>query len=158
MQSARGHKTRLLVGIAMSGAAFMTPLIATATVTPNLSPNVGSAHVLWTKDHYTSDAQTDPNQLLYHGGTVETKPAVYLVFWGLRMGQGILGHGGLVHLHEPDCGNLPTRFLRLRRREFVGRGTDAVLPGRGDRLGRLQRSSRRAVRSEPIKHVEGHLG
>ncbi len=80
--------TRLLVGMGMSGAALMTPWLASATVTPNISPNVGSAHVLWTRDKYTSDAQTDPNQLLYHGGTVETKPAVYLVFWGPEWASG----------------------------------------------------------------------
>src|SRR4029077_4019459 len=88
MYRTRGHTTRLLVGIATGATALMTPLIATATVTPNLSPNVGSAHVLWTRDQYTSDAQTDPNQLLYHGGTVETKPAVYLVFWGPQWASG----------------------------------------------------------------------
>jgi hypothetical protein len=88
MDGTRSHTLRLLVGIATAGAALMTPLIASATVTPNLSPNVGSAHILWTRDHYTSDAQTDPNQLLYHGGTVETKPAVYLVFWGPEWAKG----------------------------------------------------------------------
>lgn len=88
MHSTRSHTIRLLVGIATGAAALMTPLIASATVTPNLSPNVGSAHILWTKDHYTSDAQTDPNQLLYHGGTVETKPAVYLIFWGPEWANG----------------------------------------------------------------------
>jgi hypothetical protein len=88
MYSTRSHTTRLVVGIATGAAALMTPLIASATVTPDLSPNVGSAHILWTKGHYTSDAQTDPNQLLYHGGTVETKPAVYLVFWGPEWANG----------------------------------------------------------------------
>src|ERR1700693_2364961 len=97
MHSSRGHTTRFLLGIAMSGAALMPPLIATATVTPNLSPNVGSAHILWTKDHYTSDAQTDPNQLLYHGGTVETKPAVYLVFWGPEWANGFSFTAGGYH-------------------------------------------------------------
>jgi len=88
MHGNRSHIPRLLVGIATATTALMTPLIASATVTPNLSPNVGSAHVLWTKDHYTSDAQTDPNQLLYHGGTVETKPAVYMIFWGPEWANG----------------------------------------------------------------------
>jgi hypothetical protein len=87
------HKTSsraaaLMVAIAVGGASLITPLIASATVTPNLSPNVGSVHILWTKDKYTSDAQTNANQLIYHGGAVETKPAVYLVFWGPEWAKG----------------------------------------------------------------------
>ena len=88
MHGTRGHTIRLLIGILAAATALITPLIASATVTPNLSPNVGSAHVLWTKAQYTSDAQTDPNQLLYHGGAVETKPAVYLIFWGPEWSKG----------------------------------------------------------------------
>jgi hypothetical protein len=71
--------------LALAGAVVATLGISpavSADVVSDLSPNVGSVHVLWTKDHYTSDAQTNPNQLIYHGGLVETTPAVYLVFWG----------------------------------------------------------------------------
>ena len=80
----RGRAAVAAISGALAGlfAIAGSPLAASADVVSDLSPNVGSVHVLWTKDHYQSDAQTNPNQLLYHGGAVETRPAVYLVFWG----------------------------------------------------------------------------
>src|ERR1700686_2584982 len=88
MRRTSSRVAALMVGIAVGGASLITPLIASATVTPNLSPNVGSVHILWTKEKDTSDAQTNANQLIYHGGAVETKPAVYLVFWGPEWANG----------------------------------------------------------------------
>lgn len=74
--------TRRLLVAAAAAALAALPAGAAADVTSDLSPTVGSLHVLWTAGHYRSDAQANPNQLLYHGGLVETDPAVYLVFWG----------------------------------------------------------------------------
>ena len=69
----------LLLANPVSGAADVTSVIP---VNDGLPTNVGSAHILWQKSHYVSQAQANPNQLLYHGGAVETTPSVYLVFWG----------------------------------------------------------------------------
>ena len=84
-------------GSVLAAILLLAPTTA-ADVTSDLPTNVGSAHVLWTKDHYTSDAQTNQNQLIYHGGTVETKPAVYLVFWGPEWAQGFsTNYGGFTY-------------------------------------------------------------
>jgi hypothetical protein len=69
----------LLVANPVTGAADVTSVIP---ANDGLPTNVGSAHVFWQKGHYTSQAQLNQDQLLYHGGTVETTPAVYFVFWG----------------------------------------------------------------------------
>lgn len=80
---------RLVAGaVASLGGMFLLTSTASAAVTSDLPINVGSAHILWTKDHYTSDATLDANQLIYHGGAVETTPAVYLVFWGPEWSTG----------------------------------------------------------------------
>ena len=80
---------RLVAGAAASlGSVFLLTSTAAAAVTSDLPVNVGSAHILWTKDHYTSDATLDANQLIYHGGAVETTPAVYLIFWGPEWSTG----------------------------------------------------------------------
>ena len=78
MQSALRRAAIALAGV----AALASPQAAMAGVVSDLSPEVGSVHILWTHDHYKSDAQFNANQLIYHGGAVETRPAVYLVFWG----------------------------------------------------------------------------
>src|SRR2546421_10381095 len=95
------RRTRLtLLAAALTSllAALAAPASASAGVVSDLPVNVGSAHVLWQKAHSHSDAQTNPNQLLYHGGAVETKPAVYLVFWGPAWQSGFTAsHGGFTY-------------------------------------------------------------
>jgi hypothetical protein len=138
VKTTRSHALRLGVGIATVATAVLTPLVASATVTPNLSPNVGSAHILWTANHYTSDAQTDPNQLIYHGGTVETKPVVYLVFWGPEWANGFSVPVGAY--------TYTNRTAESYLRDFFGG------------VGELQRRARGAVCAEPLEHAEGNVG
>lgn len=84
--------------ISLVGSLVLLSSTVSATVTSDLPMNVGSAHILWTKDHYKSDATLDQNQLVYHGGAVETKPSVYLVFWGPEWSNGFsIDHGGFTY-------------------------------------------------------------
>ena len=89
MKSTRSHALRLGSGIATVATALMTPLDRLGDGHPQpLAQRRVRSHPVDEATQYTSDAQTDPNQLLYHGGTVETKPAVYLVFWGPEWASG----------------------------------------------------------------------
>src|ERR1700716_741034 len=48
-----------------------------------LPRTVNGKHVMWGAGQgYPSTEQISANNLIYHGGTVETVPAVYLVYWG----------------------------------------------------------------------------
>jgi hypothetical protein len=54
-----------------------------------LPANVGAKHVMWGMGQgYPTAQQVSANNLIYHGGLVETVPAVYLVYWGTEWQQG----------------------------------------------------------------------
>src|SRR5207253_1659076 len=71
----------VLIGIVV----FSAPAAEAST----LPPVVNAKHVMWgTGQGYPSAAQVAPNNLIYHGGLVETTPSVYLVYWGPEWQQG----------------------------------------------------------------------
>jgi hypothetical protein len=54
-----------------------------------LPTQVGAKHVMWAKGQgYPTAQQVSANNLIYHGGLVETVPSVYLVYWGPEWQQG----------------------------------------------------------------------
>ncbi|TMC54818.1 MAG: hypothetical protein E6J20_02495 [Chloroflexi bacterium] len=71
----------VLIGIFM----FSSPVAEASS----LPVTVNGKHVMWGKGQgYPSAAQIAPNNLIYHGGLVETTPSVYLVYWGTEWQQG----------------------------------------------------------------------
>lgn len=51
--------------------------------------NVNGKHVMWGMGQgYPTAQQVSSNNLIYHGGLVETVPSVYLVYWGAEWQQG----------------------------------------------------------------------
>ncbi len=114
-------------------------------------------HFFWAPGQNPSGTVADStaNDLIYHGGNagagaigVETTPAVYLVYWGPRVGGGLHDRRhrrkALLEQDAPDVSQL---VLRRRRRERVGGRPDAVLPERAPRLDELRR--RLGLRHEP---------
>ena len=58
-------------------------------VASGLTTHVGAKHVMWAKGQgYPTAQQVSANNLIYHGGLVETVPSVYLVYWGTEWQQG----------------------------------------------------------------------
>lgn len=54
-----------------------------------LPTHVGGKHVMWGQGQgYPAAQQVSANNLIYHGGLVETVPSVYLVYWGTEWQQG----------------------------------------------------------------------
>ena len=54
-----------------------------------LPRTVNGKHVMWGAGQgYPATDQISANNLIYHGGTVETVPAVYLVYWGTEWQAG----------------------------------------------------------------------
>ena len=66
--------------------ARATGLTASIGSQPVQAPlNVNGRHVFWPSNVNTGSATVSPstyNNLIYHGGAVETAPKVYVVFWG----------------------------------------------------------------------------
>jgi hypothetical protein len=64
-----------------------------------LPRTVHGKHVMWAADQgYPSPDQASASNLIYHGGTVQTVPAVYIVYWGTEWEQGFTAtHGAFTH-------------------------------------------------------------
>ena len=52
---------------------------AAGSASGGLSPTLNGIHVMWPQGVASAPS---PNNLIYHGGLVETTPAVYAVYWG----------------------------------------------------------------------------
>lgn len=78
----------LVAGLAtLLGALAANPVAARAG--SGLPPVVGGKHVMWGMGQgYPSTKEASANNLIYHGGLVETKPAVYIVYWGTEWQAG----------------------------------------------------------------------
>jgi hypothetical protein len=90
--------------IAALGIALGTALsTAGAGQAGSLPTTIGGRHMMWTVGQgATPDPQSTANQLIGHGGLVETKPAVYIVYWGTEWKNGFkVTHAG----HTYNQGN-----------------------------------------------------
>ena len=63
---------------------------------------VNGKHMMWGMGQgYPSTQQASANNLIYHGGLVETTPAVYLVYWGPAWQSGFsFTHGGYTYSNK----------------------------------------------------------
>jgi hypothetical protein len=78
----------LAVLTAALGVLVLSPPVAQASVA-GLPPVVNAKHVMWGAGQgYPSTQQASTDNLIYHGGLVETVPAVYIVYWGPEWQQG----------------------------------------------------------------------
>jgi hypothetical protein len=63
--------------------------LSPAQAATSLPANVGGKHVMWGAGQgYPSTQQASTDNLIYHGGLVQTVPAVYIVYWGPEWQQG----------------------------------------------------------------------
>ncbi len=76
------------------GAALLLAAGPSNALAGDLPTTVGAAHILWGQGHYNSDAQFNQDQMIYHGGAVETTQAVYLVYWGPKWKDGFSATAG----------------------------------------------------------------
>jgi hypothetical protein len=68
----------------------------------DLPVTINGKHVMWgIGQGYPSTSQTSPNNLIYHGGLVETTPAVYLIYWGPEWQSGFsFQHNGFTYTNK----------------------------------------------------------
>jgi serine protease len=68
--------------IAFSALAALGALVlsgSAGSADTGLSPTLNGIHVMWQQGAASAPS---PNNLIYHGGLVETTPSTYLVYWG----------------------------------------------------------------------------
>jgi hypothetical protein len=75
-----------LVGLFVSSSVLMAA---------GLPRVVNGKHVMWGRGQgYPAAEQASANNLIYHGGPVETAPAVFIVYWGTQWQDGFtISHG-----------------------------------------------------------------
>jgi hypothetical protein len=101
-------RARLLFGIAAALAAIVATGSA-GSASAGLSPVLNSIHVMWQNGAATAPS-TD--NLIYHGGLVETKPAVYLVYWGPTWQSGFSRQAGGFSYTNKTVANYLNAFFR----------------------------------------------
>jgi hypothetical protein len=82
-----------LVALVLSvGAVIVT---SPSVFAAGLPTTVHGKHVMWAADQgYPSTDQVSPNNLIYHGGTVQTVPSVFIVYWGTEWQSGFTATHG----------------------------------------------------------------
>lgn len=88
--------------VAVAALAAGTFTMARGTHADSLPVLVNGNHVMWGAGQgYPSTSQASANNLIYHGGLVETTPAVYIVYWGSAWKDGFsFQHGGYTYTNH----------------------------------------------------------
>src|SRR2546423_9406874 len=95
----------MVAAVATVGALLMTSVSGSAGTLPQV---VNGKHIFWSLGAATN---VSPNNLIYHGGLVETTPAVYNVFWGPAWQNGFSFTAGGGSLYTPHPPHTPTPVL-----------------------------------------------
>ncbi len=83
--------------LVFAGALALSGLLITnsALFAAGLPRTVNGKHVMWAAGQgYPATDQISANNLIYHGGTVETTPSVFLVYWGTEWQAGFTATAG----------------------------------------------------------------
>ena len=92
----------------------MRPLAPLLVALSLAAPAFAAPHVLYGKSHYNSDATFNQDQLVYHGGAVETTPSVYLVYWGTEWQNGFsINAGGYTYTNATAQNYVNAFFANL---------------------------------------------
>jgi hypothetical protein len=107
------------VAMAASGILFHPVASSAAGSLPTV---VGSKHVLWSAGAGApSTTGASSSNLIYHGGLVETKPAVYLVYWGPQWKSGFsFAHGGFTYTNKTVVNYVNSFFSRVGGSKWAG--------------------------------------
>jgi serine protease len=125
--------------VALSGACAALGLNTLATTSASTSPPVvvGTKHVMYAMGQgYPADPSTtgaSKDNLVYHGGMVQHKPRVYLVFWGSEWKTGFSEkHGGFTYTNKTAQKYIKSFFDEVGGSKWAGVQTqycDNIDPG-----------------------------
>src|SRR5947209_16192072 len=109
----------VIVAILALGLAFRSSGTGHAG---DLPTNLNGKHVMWGMGQgYPSTQQASANNLIYHGGLVETVPAVYLVYWGPAWQNGFtFQHGGFTYTNKTVRNYVNTFFDNVGGTSWAG--------------------------------------
>ena len=123
-----GRMRLVVAGIATVGALLLSSVSGSAG--DGLPHIVNGKHILWGVGAATN---VSPNNLIYHGGLVETTPAVYNVFWGPAWQNGFsFSAGGFTYTNTTVENYLGGFFGNVGGSAFAGIQTQycqGILPG-----------------------------
>lgn len=90
----------IAVAIAVAGIGLIG--LSSSQADTTLPTTINGKHMMWGLGQgYPSTDQASANNLIYHGGLVETTPAVYLVYWGSSWKTGFsFQHGGYTYTQK----------------------------------------------------------
>ena len=103
--------------------AVSAALLATSAVSADGLPRtVNGKHVMWGAGQgYPATDQASANNLIFHGGTVETVPAVYIVYWGPEWQAGFTqSHGGVTYTSQTVQTYVETFFSSIGGSPWAG--------------------------------------
>ena len=104
-------------------AFWAAAAISSAAAAQTQPTSVGAAHMYYGKSHYTpTPNQTNQDNLIYHGGTVLTTPAIYLVFWGPEWQTGFtqVAADGRIYNEKQVMNYVTTFFARVGGSAWAG--------------------------------------
>jgi serine protease len=87
-----------LRALATAAVLMAAGLVAQATPATAAASGAPGKHFFWAQGQGLPSA-SQANNLFSHGGAVETKPAVYLIFWGTEWKSGISSSDGAGHTY-----------------------------------------------------------
>lgn len=83
------------VALALTSSLSAVVVSSASLSAAGLPRVVDGKHVMWAADQgYPSTDQSSANNLIYHGGTVQTVPAVFIVYWGTEWATGFTATDG----------------------------------------------------------------
>jgi serine protease len=115
------NRKRLVLALGAAAAALvLNP--ATGSAGSSLPTVVGSKHVMWAGGQgYPSAQQASADNMIYHGGLVETVPAVYIVYWGTEWQQGFsFNQGGFTYTNRTVQNYVNTFFATVGGSPWAG--------------------------------------
>lgn len=120
------HPVRHRSAIVALVLSIIALTVSTATLSASGLPRtVGGKHVMWAADQgYPSTDQTSANNLIYHGGTVQTVPAVFLVYWGTEWNSGFTAtHGAFTFTSATIQNYINSFFISVGGSDWAGAAT-----------------------------------
>src|SRR5690242_11782701 len=109
-----------LVALVLSvGAVIVT---SPSVFAAGLPTTVHGKHVMWAADQgYPSTDQVAPNNLIYHGGTVQTVPSVFIVYWGTEWQSGFTAtHGTFTYTSATIQNYIDSFFAGVGGSQWAG--------------------------------------
>jgi hypothetical protein len=113
-------KRRAALGLCLAVLSLM--LTSSPLLAAGLPRVVNGKHVMWGRGQgYPASDQTSANNLVFHGGSVQFAPAVYIVYWGTEWQDGFSAtHGSFTYSSATIQNYINTFFSNVGGSPWAG--------------------------------------